>query len=333
MATVCGVDRMLVDAHMPFPLSTEQEIAFQWVQLIAPVVGTALAFAHTHHFGMALGTLAISTLFGVATALGVTVGFHRLFTHRSFETVRPIRAALAILGSMAAQGTLFSWIASHRQHHQHSDHDGDPHSPNVAGDTLRGRLLALAHSHLGWMLTGHMTPERMRYIPDLMADTMLCRIQRLHFVWVALGFILPACLCYWITGTWQAAVGGLLWGGFVRIAVTDQVSFAVNSVCHLWGKRPFESDDQSRNNAVMALLALGEGWHNNHHAFPTSARHGLGRWQFDASYRLIQVLCALGLAWNVKTPTAGQIESRVRPVPVNTTPTPTHEAHHRGCEA
>ena len=301
-----------VSRHMPFPLRYRHETAFQWVQMVAPVLGSIAAGLFTFYYGMPLGTLAVAGVFGILTGLGVTVGFHRLFTHRSFETHPAVRAALAIFGSMAAQGTLYSWVAGHRQHHQFSDHHGDPHSPNRSGSSFWGRVLAIWNAHVGWMLDVHMTPERMGYIPDLIADPLLARVQRLHLVWVTIGFALPAALCWVISGTWQGAVAGLLWGGFVRIALTDHISFGLNSVCHLWGKRPFQAHDLSRNNGVMAVLAFGEGWHNNHHAFPTSARHGLRWWEVDMSYNLIQLLQLCGLAWNVKTPTAAQIESKAR---------------------
>jgi stearoyl-CoA desaturase (delta-9 desaturase) len=296
---------------MPRPLSPRHETAFQWVQMFAPLAGTAAAFVHAWHYGIVIGTLTIHLFVGILTALGITVGFHRLFTHRSFEAARPVRAGLAILGAMAAQGTLFSWVASHRRHHAFSDEHGDPHSPNVSDQTTFGKFRALWHSHIGWMLTEHMTADRLRYIPDLMADPTLRRIQRWHFVWVALGFALPAAACYAIGGTLHAALGGVLWG-FARIVVTDHLSFAVNSVCHVWGSRPFESQDLSRNNRPMAILAFGEGWHNNHHAFPTSARHGLRAGELDLSWLVIRLFERLGLAWNVKTPTLEQINAKLR---------------------
>jgi stearoyl-CoA desaturase (delta-9 desaturase) len=243
----------------------------------------------------------------------VTVGFHRLFTHRSFETVRWVRALLAVFGAMASQGTLFSWVASHRRHHHFSDEQGDPHSPNLSDQSAWGRFRALWHSHFGWMLSEHMTPERLKYIPDLIGDPMLLRIQRWHLAWVALGFALSAAACFAIGGTFHAALGGVLWG-FTRIFVSDNVSFAVNSVCHVWGSMPFKSDDLSRNNFTMALLSFGEGWHNNHHAFPTSARHGLRRGEIDMSWSVIRLLRRTGLAWNVKMPTPEQMDAKLRDV-------------------
>lgn len=309
---VSVVDSHGVDEYMPSPLAARHEIAYQWVQMTVPLIGAVLAVLHTVRYGMAPGTLVVTFVLSVLTGLGITVGFHRLFTHRSFETVGPVRIALAVLGSMAAQGTLFTWVASHRRHHQFSDKQGDPHSPNIADPSSERQVEAFFHSHLGWMLTDHMTPDRLRYVPDFLADPMLCRIQRWHLLWVALGLILPALACYAIDGTAQAAVCGFLWGGLVRIAVTQNISFAVNSVGHLWGERPFDSQDESRNNGVVAFLSMGEGWHNNHHAFPTSARHGLQPGQWDASYRVIRLLELCGLAWDVKTPTGGQLEAKAR---------------------
>lgn len=306
---VCLDPATASEAYMPFPLALRHETAFQRAQIFVPLVGSAVAVAYTSYYGMALGTLAVTLVFSILTGLGITVGFHRLFTHRSFETVRPIRWLLAVFGSMSAQGTIFLWVASHRQHHQFSDRHGDPHSPIVSGRSIADRIAGFLHSHIGWMLEGHMTPERLRYVPDFVADPFLCRVQRWHLLWVVLGFVLPALSCYAIVGTLHAAMCGLLWGGFVRIAVTDNISFFVNSLGHMWGKKPYASHDESRNNGLLAMISLGDGWHNNHHAFPTSARHGFHWWQFDASFALIRVLEACGLIWNVKLPTAAQIDS------------------------
>jgi stearoyl-CoA desaturase (delta-9 desaturase) len=298
----------------PYPLRARHEPAFQQVQMVAPLVGTVAAVVFSCFYGMPRGTLAITLLLGTATGLGITVGFHRLFTHRSFAAGPGTRAVLAVLGTMAAQGTLYSWVGGHRRHHHFSDRPGDPHSPVAADGSWRERLCGMWHAHVGWMLDAHLTPECLHHIPDLIADRTLARVQRYYLWWVALGLMLPALAGYLIVGTWQAAVAGLLWGGFVRIAVTDHISFGLNSACHLWGARPFEAQDESRNNAVMAVLAFGEGWHNNHHAFPTSARHGLRWWQIDLSYTLIRLLARCGLAWNIQTPTAAQIEAKLRAV-------------------
>lgn len=300
------------DAYMPLPFSAAHGTALSCVEAVAPLVGCVAAGVHAYYYGLAPGTLLVAGLLGMITGLGITVGFHRLFTHRSFEASPSVRVALAILGCMSAQGHFFLWVATHRRHHRFSDHDGDPHSPHRGDDSRWSRIKDLFHAHFGWSLTDRLTDGALRYIPDLTSDARLVRVQRLHLLWIAVGLAIPAILMYAIAGTWQAAVGGLLWGGFVRLTVTNQVTYAVNSICHVWGSRSFESADQSRNNLLVAILSMGEGWHNNHHAFPTSARHGQHWWEPDLSWTVIKLLRRCGLAWNIKTPTAEQLQTGER---------------------
>lgn len=230
--------------------------------------------------------------------LGITIGFHRYFTHCSLECPRWMKCTLAVTGSMACQGDLFWWCAVHRKHHQHSDDHEDPHSPHVGSG---GRLRRFLRSHLGWLFRLEQ-PDLDRYVPDLKADPDLAFINRLFPLWVALSLLVPALLGGLISASWMGALTGFLWGGLVRIFFEHHVTWSVNSVCHIWGSQPYESHDHSRNNAVVGVLALGEGWHNNHHAFPTSARHGLKWWQFDASWIAIRLMALVGLARRVKTP-------------------------------
>jgi stearoyl-CoA desaturase (Delta-9 desaturase) len=300
------------DAYMPYPLTSVQGKAFSRIEALVPLVGCLVAGIHAYFYGLAFGTLIIAALLGIATGLGITVGFHRLFTHRSFETYPTVRVALVILGCMSAQGHFFLWVATHRRHHRFSDHDGDPHSPNRGSDAWWSRWRDFFHAHFGWSLTDQLTDEGLQYIPDLTSDPLLHRVQRLHLLWIAIGLALPALLMYAVAGTVQAAVGGFLWGGCVRLTVTNQVTYAVNSVCHVWGRRPYDSADLSRNNWLVALFSLGEGWHNNHHAFPTSARHGLQRGEPDLSWAFIKLLRRCNLAWNVKTPTLAQMNAKAR---------------------
>jgi stearoyl-CoA desaturase (delta-9 desaturase) len=238
----------------------------------------------------------------VLTVLGITVGFHRLFTHRSFETYSAVQFVLAFLGSMAAQGPLLQWVAQHRRHHQYSDRPEDPHTPHHHGRGVLGVLRGVWHAHLGWFFEPD-APDLDRYVKDLRQSRLLRAMSSLFFVWVALGLLIPAALGGLLTGTWAGAALGLLWGGAARMFLVHHVTWSVNSVCHLWGRRPYRSGDESRNNAVVGALALGEGWHNTHHAFPTSARHGLRWWQLDVSYWVIFALALLRLAWGVKVPT------------------------------
>ncbi|MDB5290008.1 MAG: Stearoyl-CoA 9-desaturase [Phycisphaerales bacterium] len=242
---------------------------------------------------------------------GVTIGFHRLLTHRAFETSRAMRWLLAIFGSSAAQGMAIRWCATHRRHHQLSDRNGDPHSPHLHGDGPLALLRGMWHAHVGWCFDAD-RPALARSVPDLLADRGLLLIDRLYFLWVALGLFLPAIALGLYSRSWGGFVSGLVWGGLVRVFLMQHVTWSINSVCHVWGGRPFNSADHSTNNFPIAILSLGEGWHNNHHAFPTSARHGLRWWQFDATYVVIRMMSRLGLAWNVRQPTASAIDAKLR---------------------
>jgi stearoyl-CoA desaturase (delta-9 desaturase) len=215
---------------------------------------------------------------------------------------------------MAVQGPVIHWCAEHRKHHQHSDGEEDPHSPHMHADGSWGEGIAATlrgayHAHLGWLLRDR-TPALGRYARDLNADRAIV-LADLHFrYWVLAGLLIPAVIAGLVTMSWTGAFLGFLWGGLVRVLWVHHVTWSVNSVCHLWGTRPFESHDESRNNAVVALLAMGEGWHNNHHAFPASARHGLRWWEFDPSYLLIRSMAVVGLAREIRLPDKRHIERK-----------------------
>jgi stearoyl-CoA desaturase (Delta-9 desaturase) len=236
----------------------------------------------------------------VATGLGVTIGFHRHLTHRSFETGRSLRALLAVLGSAAVEGPVISWVADHRKHHTYSDEEGDPHSPHVGHPGgLRGTLRGLFHAHLGWLFLHTERGSKQRFAADLLRDPVIRFVDRNFVLWAALGLALPFGLGMAIGGTLSAGLTGLLWGGAVRIFVVHHLTYSINSLCHVFGRRPFATGDESRNLAWLAPLTFGEAWHNNHHAFPTSAMHGLGRLQLDPSALVIRGLERAGLVWNV----------------------------------
>jgi stearoyl-CoA desaturase (delta-9 desaturase) len=244
--------------------------------------------------------LAILVVLYIATSLGVTVGLHRLLTHRSFKSGPAVRATFAVLGSMAIEGPVISWVADHRKHHACSDQEGDPHSPHVGfGDGLKGALKGLFHAHVGWLFIHTQRGSKERFAPDLLADPVISFVNRTFFLWAALGLLIPFGLGYLIGGTLVAALTALLWGGVVRMMLLHHATYSVNSLCHMFGSRPFETGDESRNLGVVAVATMGEGWHNNHHAFPTSARHGLRRWQPDPSAAVIYALEKLGLARDV----------------------------------
>ena len=231
----------------------------------------------------------------IPTALGVTVGFHRLFTHRSFKTGPITRGVIGALGSAAIEGPLISWVADHRKHHTFSDEDGDPHSPHVDHGGLRG----LFHAHVGWLFIHDQRALKTRYAPDLLADPVARFVNRTFFWWVLAGFVAPFAIGFLLGGTLVAALTSLLWGGLIRMFFVHHVTYSINSLCHVFGRRDFETSDQSRNLAWLAIPSFGESWHNNHHAFPTSAVHGLKWWQIDISSLVIRVLERLGLAWDV----------------------------------
>jgi stearoyl-CoA desaturase (delta-9 desaturase) len=234
------------------------------------------------------------------TGLGVTVGLHRLFTHRSFKTSPAVRFVFAVLGSAAIEGPVISWVADHRKHHAFSDRDGDPHSPHVDhGTGLRGILRGLAHAHVGWLFIHTARGHRERYAPDLVADPVVSFVDRTFFVWAIGGLLAAFGLGYAIGGTFTAGLTGLLWGGAVRMLVLHHATYSINSLCHFFGRRTYDTGDQSRNLAWLAPLTLGEAWHNNHHAFPTSAFHGLSWRQLDISALVIRSLEGTGLAWDV----------------------------------
>jgi stearoyl-CoA desaturase (delta-9 desaturase) len=244
--------------------------------------------------------LAILAAMYVVTAGGITVGFHRMLTHRSFRTHKPTEYLFAILGSMAVQGSVIAWVADHRKHHAHTDVEGDPHSPHVGyGDGLGGVLGGLWHAHTGWLLSEQGRADWKRYAPDLYEDQGMRRINRYFVPLVVLGLAIPTLAGYLLTGTLLGAATGLLWGGLVRIFFVHHVTWSVNSVCHFLGSRRFEVEDQSTNVFWLALPSLGESWHHNHHAFPRSAVHGLRRWELDPSALLIAAMEKVGLAWNV----------------------------------
>ena len=260
-----------------------------------------LGFAAWRAWGGALrwSDLVILAILYSLTGIGVTVGFHRLFTHRSFKTAGPLRFLLAALGSAAIEGPLIEWVSNHRKHHQFSDESDDPHSPHHHGTGVRGALRGLAHAHLGWILKGDAAATPERYAKDLLADPIARFVDRTFLVWLLAGLALPFALGAALTGTLDGALAGLLWGGAVRIFLLHHATFSINSLCHFFGRQPYATGDKSRNLAWLALPTLGEAWHNNHHAFPTSARHGRSRWQLDPSWWTIRALSCCGLAWDL----------------------------------
>ena len=244
------------------------------------------------------------------TGLGVTIGFHRLFTHQSFETKPWVRNTLAIAGSMAIQGPVIRWVADHRRHHAFSDQPGDPHSPHLdEGPGVKGVLKGLWHAHLGWFFDPEQTSAR-RWAPDMVKEPAMRRIDSLFPLWAAISFLAPPIVGGLVTGTLRGAVTAFLWGSLARIFFLHHVTWSINSICHFYGKRPYETTDHSTNNWVLSLISFGESWHNNHHAFPTSAVHGLSKGQIDMTGGVIKLMRRVGLARDVKVVGNKQISSK-----------------------
>ncbi|HET9015652.1 MAG TPA: acyl-CoA desaturase [Thermomicrobiaceae bacterium] len=265
------------------------------VFVIAPLLATIYAMASLWNHMIGWRELALFVVLYVLTGIGVTFGYHRMLTHRSFDTGPVIKVVVLILAAMAVQGRAIDWAANHLKHHAFADEEGDPHSP----------LEGFFHAHIGWFFSAP-PADRERYCKRHLADPLVVALDRTFLLWVVLGLVIP-----YLIGGWE----GLLWGGLVRIAVVNHVTWSVNSVCHTYGDRPFDIKDQSRNNWIVGLLAFGEGWHHNHHAFPAMAYHGMTWRQFDLTGLTIRLLRRFGLVWNVKLPSQ-ELIARRRRVPV-----------------
>jgi stearoyl-CoA desaturase (delta-9 desaturase) len=289
-----------------------------FLSVVGPILGLGIAMVLLWHRGWAgvgwPGLFAMLAMYALA-GFGVTVGYHRHLTHKAFETYRPIRLLLAICGSIAGQGAVIRWCATHRRHHQTSDHEGDPHSPHLFGERAIDILRGMWHAHMGWLF--HRDADNTaNSVKDMTSDPAMLWIDKLYFFWVFLGILLPGAVVGAWTGTWHGFVSGAIWGGLARIGLMQHVTWSINSVCHVWGAREFHTRDHSVNNWICAVLALGEGWHNNHHAFPTSARQGLRWWQFDSSWLIILAMSGLGLVWNVRVPGESALKAKqIAPLP------------------
>ncbi|MBX7269224.1 acyl-CoA desaturase [Micromonospora sp. Llam7] len=254
----------------------------------------------------------IAAFWYVVSGLGITVGYHRYFTHGSFKAKRWLRVGMAATGSLAVQGEIIQWVADHRRHHAFSDLDGDPHSPWRFGTNLRGLTKGLFHAHIGWLF-GRELSNRERFAPDLLADRDIRRMDRLFPVMVIVSVLGPALMGGLLTWSWQGALTALFWAGLVRISLLHHVTWSINSVCHVYGERPFmmRHGDRAANFWPLALISFGESWHNLHHADPTSARHGVLRGQIDISARVIWLFEKVGAAWDVRWPKPERIAAKL----------------------
>ena len=249
-----------------------------FIGVVAPLIATLYAITRLWQRYVTWSDIALMLVFYVISGLGITIGYHRMLTHKSFETSKFVKALFLIMGCMAWEGNPITWASTHIKHHAHSDQDDDPHSP----------LVSLWHAHVGWIFSEVADPDT--YGSWLRKDPVVVWVDKTWWIWGLLGMVIPFAI-----GGWS----GLLWGGAVRMFITHHITWSVNSVCHTFGKRPFRTKDASRNNWLVGLLAFGEGWHNNHHAFPRSAFHGMEWWQFDVSSMVIRTLESAKIVWNV----------------------------------
>jgi stearoyl-CoA desaturase (Delta-9 desaturase) len=260
-------------------------------------------------WGLGWRDVVISFVMYAVAGHGITIGFHRYFTHGAFKAKRPLKIGLAIAGSLAIEGPVIRWVADHRKHHKFSDQEGDPHSPWRYGESVPALLKGLFYAHMGWLFDTEQTPQR-QYAPDLLKDDDIVRISR-AFPWlVAVSLLLPPVVGGLWSWSWQGALTAFFWASLVRIGLLHHVTWSINSICHAMGERPFKSRDRSGNVWWLAVLSMGESWHNLHHADPTCARHGVLRGQVDSSARLIQLFERLGWAYDVRWPKAERIAAR-----------------------
>jgi stearoyl-CoA desaturase (Delta-9 desaturase) len=293
---------------------TPEELRFQRrmavLFTVGPLAGVIAAIVLLWGWGISGLDLGLLIGFYVFTGLGITVGYHRLFTHRSFEVPKAMRWFLAVSGSMAVQGAVIDWVATHRRHHAYADEYGDPHSPHLVQETgLKGVLLGLWHAHVGWFLAPEDTVVG-RWAPDLEDEPLIARVNGQFAPLTVATFLLPPVIAFAVTLSPWAAFTGFVWGSLVRIFLLQHVTWSINSICHFFGDQPFDTRDEARNNWPLSVISFGESWHNNHHAFPTSARHGLLRGQLDPGWRVIRTLERLGLASNVRLPSLSLIERK-----------------------
>jgi len=284
----------------------------QWtlgVFIVVPILAVLAAVPVAWGWGLHWRDIVIALVFYAITGHGITVGFHRYFTHGAFKAKRALKIALGVAGTMAVEGPVIRWVADHRRHHAFSDKEGDPHSPWLHGRGFTGLIKGLFHAHMGWLFDEEQTNQQ-RFAPDLLADPDIRRINKLFGPLTAVTLLAPALVGGLWSWSWQGALSAFFWAGIVRVGLLHHVTWSVNSICHVVGKQPFRSRDESRNVWWLAIPSMGESWHNLHHAEPTSARHGVDRGQLDTSARLIRALELLGWASDVRWPRAARLDAK-----------------------
>lgn len=279
------------------------------VYVVLPFLALLAAVPFAWGWGLTWLDIAIGLVMYVVTGLGVTVGYHRYFTHGSFKAKRPLRIGLAIAGSLSIEGDVIFWVAEHRRHHKYADQEGDPHSPWRFGEDWKALTKGLVYAHIGWFFSSERT-SRQRFAPDLIADNAIRRISRTFVVWAAVSLLLPPLIGGLATMSWQGALSAFFWASLVRLALLHHVTWSINSVCHTFGVEHFEVRDKSRNVWWLAVLSFGESWHNLHHADPTCARHGALKGQVDPSARIIWLFEKLGWVYDVRWPNPERLAAR-----------------------
>jgi len=333
MIVTASTARAPYDGIGPFPAASAPvrtraqrtgQVTVTGLIVVVPFAGLIAAIWLLWGRGVGVADLGLAVLFYLVTGFGVTVGFHRCLTHRSFTARPALRVVLAIAGSMAFEGDVIGWVATHRRHHAFTDRPGDPHSPYRYGTGLAGQLRGLLHAHVGWLFGNDPTPQQ-RYAPDMLACRSMRRVSRAFPALCAVSLALPFAAGWALGGTWRAALLALVWAGLVRVLLLQHVTWSVNSLCHLLGSRPFTTrrHDRATNLWPLAVLSLGESWHNMHHSDPACARHGVDRGQVDLSAELIRGFERLGWVSGVRWPTPARLEQRRRAptIPAATVPT------------
>lgn len=282
---------------------------FGYSVILIPLAVTVTTLCSLEYVKVTKIDLAMLIIMYASTTIGITVGYHRLFAHKAFRTSTTIKIILAILGCMSGQGHLIHWVSNHRRHHQNCDLRGDPHSPHVSLDGKKFNTLdGFWHSHISWLVTGDF--PNILLAKDWLKDSALVKVNRLYLVWVVFGFAIPGIIDGVLSGTSIGVLGGILWGGFIRVFLVHNAIASVNSIMHLYGSRSFRTSDHSQNNFWLAIPSGGEAWHNNHHAFPNSAVFGLKWWQIDPGAWVIRILERLKLIWDVKQPTIKMMQEK-----------------------
>jgi stearoyl-CoA desaturase (Delta-9 desaturase) len=290
------------------PASLAQQIivgVFVGVPMLALVAAIPFAWG----WGLGWHDVVIAAFFYWLTGLGITVGYHRYFTHGSFKAKTPLRVALAVAGTMAMQGPVITWVSDHRKHHKYSDREGDPHSPWRYGTDAKALAKGLVYAHILWLFDPNQTSQE-KFSPDLLADKNIARVDKLFAPLVGVSLLGPALIGGLWGMSWHGAITAFFWAGLVRITLLHHVTWSINSICHTFGNKDWESRDKSRNVSWLAIASFGESWHNLHHVDPTCARHGALKGQIDQSARVIRWFEQLGWAYDVRWPDEARLESK-----------------------